>query len=245
MGMGILMAPEYVGASPRARAAALVAHGCGTWRRAIGRHGRMLCWDCHDTRTRDTAVPASITDVHGPGGMEYAQWDRCRGGMGRDDAALLRAVDQHQQRELKRSTHCSTEGLSSSFARSARTWRREGRRGRDGRARRFCFFFKNNFEKREREGSWVLLCNECGRLHCPGAALRKSLGLAHSLPCGSCQAPSILVVSFHREAARSPQEDGDVGDPPVPSAETNGSNCRKAVRAELSSLLLLESQRTH
>ena len=64
----------------------------------------------------------------------------------------------------------------------------------------------------------MLLCNECGRLHCPGAALRKSLGLAHSLPCGSCQAPSILVVSFHREAARSPQEDGDVGDQPVPSA---------------------------
>jgi hypothetical protein len=93
----------------------------------------------------------------------------------------------------------------------------------------------------------VLLCNECGRLHCPGAALRKSLGLAHSLPCGSCQAPCILRATFHGEAARSPPKKTELsmGDPPVPSAETNGSNCRKAVRAELSSLLLLESQRTH
>jgi hypothetical protein len=30
-GVGIMMAPEYVGASPRARAAALLAHGCGVW----------------------------------------------------------------------------------------------------------------------------------------------------------------------------------------------------------------------
>ena len=61
----------------------------------------------------------------------------------------------------------------------------------------------------------------------PCAALRKSLGLTQSLPCGSCQAPSIPRASFHREAARSPQEDGDVDDRCRFLAETNGSNCRK------------------
>ena len=86
----------------------------------------------------------------------------------------------------------------------------------------------------------MLLCNECGRLHCPGAALRKSLGLTQSLPCGSCPAPSILCVSFHGEAARSPQEDGDVGRPPphIPPVGKRDLYIKETYKRDLCELFL-------
>ena len=54
MGVDILMAPEYVGASPRARAAALVAHGCGIW---LARRASASCHACVSALLAASGLP--------------------------------------------------------------------------------------------------------------------------------------------------------------------------------------------